>query len=183
MSTDSGKSRNSPGWMPAVLPDAVQTISEICSSIGPSSVWIGLESFCLTARTLQPGSDSHEAETNPGGSRTSTFTVEASSRSFGTRTVSTVSAPAGADAGWTVTCAPAAAGATSAAASTVANGAILRFMGFGPLVGWEMSAPTPRPLPAGGVLVEGGDGVGARPPPVAAGDELEGVGDVVAGAG
>ena len=128
--------------MPVVLLDAVQTISEICSSIGPSSVWMGFVSFSFTARTLQPGVDSHDAETNPGGRRTSTFTVEASSRSFGTRTVSTVSAPAGADGGWTVTWAAATAGAISAAATTAAKGTILRVIGFG-LLGSEVIAPAP----------------------------------------
>src|SRR4051794_41898095 len=131
--------------MPVLLLDAVQTTSEICWSIGPSSVWIGLDSFCLTARTLQPGVDSQPAETNPGGSRTSSLTVDASSRSLGTRTVSTVSAPAGADVGWTVTGAAAAARAVSAATTTAADGGVPRGMGVGPLGGVGGVRPAPSP--------------------------------------
>src|SRR4051794_41672827 len=115
--------------MPVLLLDAVQTTSEICSSIGPSSVWIGLDSFCLTARTLQPGVDSQAAETNPGGIRTSSLTVDASSRSFGTRTVSTVSAPAGAALGRTLRRRACTGRAVNGGPATARHGAILRAVG------------------------------------------------------
>src|SRR4249920_2958309 len=112
---------------------------------------------------------SHEAETNPGGSLTSTFTVEASSRSLGTRTDRTVSAPAGTEVGWTVTCACAAAGTASAPAATAS--AAIRLLVLG---------SSHRHLQRAGVLVEIRHAVGHGDLPIPGRDELEGVGHVVA---
>ena len=57
----------------------------------------------------------------PGGSCTSTLTVPASSRSFGTRTSMRVKPAAGAVLGWIVTWAAAVAGAISASAANAAG--------------------------------------------------------------
>src|SRR3954470_1920683 len=94
----------------------------------------------------------------PSGSWTSTLTVLASSRSVGTRMVSSVKLPAAAEPGLTVTCASAAAGAASA--TTAANAPAARDFD-------DMGAPgkagTSDGVDAGGAPRGGGGVRGSRP--------------------
>jgi hypothetical protein len=62
----------------------------------PSSVLMGWASLVLRTLTFQPGVDWYEAKAKPSGNLTSTLVVAALSVSLGTRTLSTVNAPAGA---------------------------------------------------------------------------------------
>ena len=102
--TERPKSWNCPGPIfpsgPLPVQVIVSTRSVTCS---PSSFVTGCASFFLTTLAVQPGTGWVDTNWKPAGNCTSTLTVDASSRSFGTRTSSRVKPPAGTSSGWSVT--------------------------------------------------------------------------------
>ena len=102
--TDKPKSWNWPGPIPPCPPAAVQvTVSTRSVIFSPSSFTCGLASLTRATFAVQPGTGSVDTVVNPGGNCTSTFVVDASGRSVGTRTSKRVNPPAGTSEGCNVT--------------------------------------------------------------------------------
>jgi len=110
------------GWhSPA---EAVQVMSDTTWPTGPSPVWIGVTSARVVSLAVHPGTGktSTVSSGRSVGKNTSSPTVLASSRSLGTRKVSSMSDdPAGSVSGCTVTCAHTGEASSRVAATVVAT--------------------------------------------------------------
>ena len=111
--TEIPKSWNSPGRMPA--PSVLNVMVSTRSVRFSPKTSTGLSSLAILTFTSQPGTGWCETEMKPAGNWTSTFLVDASSRSLGTRTSRRLNPPAGTSLGCSVTCAGATAGRPAAA--------------------------------------------------------------------